>query len=84
MPPSKFCKILGTQFGIKLEPRGPTDNHICFTILSEDDETWFEKDVSGSTYWLDDLIGVLQDAKTELEQNPHLYTRNQWGYNFKG
>jgi hypothetical protein len=77
-------KFLGEQFGVSLTPRGDKDNHICFTILSEDDGSWFTKDVSASSYWIDDLIEQLQMAKRYMKtQKPDMYDGQQLGFKFK-
>lgn len=73
-------KILGGQFGVEIVPRGRDDDHACIQILSEDDDNWFESGSSFSSFWLDDLIKVLQSAKTELQTN---YEKEEFGYKFK-
>lgn len=58
--------LLGDQFGIRIQKRGQGDNHALLVLLAEDDESWYETD-SFSSYWLDDLIETLKNAKFILE-----------------
>lgn len=58
--------LLGKQFGVKITKRSLGDNHVCIRLLSEDDESWYEKDWF-SSYWLKDLIEVLRNASFLLE-----------------
>jgi hypothetical protein len=77
-------EIKHKQFGVRLEARGENDPHVCFQLLTEDDEYWGDTDTGGSTYWLDDLIGVLQAAKTALETSPEFEKeKNGYGWDFK-
>lgn len=70
-------KILGEQAGVKLIPRGKDDNHILIQLLAEDDENWHETDYIFSSYWLDDLIKVLELTKTHLNNNTN---KSQCGF----
>ncbi len=55
--------FIGRQFSVGLRPRAREDRHVCFTILSEDDGTWFISSGRGSsTYWLPSLLQVLEEA----------------------
>lgn len=54
--------------GVRLKNRGSNDPHIIVTLLSEDDEMWFEK-CSFSSSWLDEMIEVLSAAKDWMEKN---------------
>jgi hypothetical protein len=70
--------------GIKLEKRGDNDNHICIRFLGEDDEHWWETDVSFSSYWIDEYIKMLQAAKAVCEaQEPDIYEGRHCGWKFK-
>jgi hypothetical protein len=66
----RHSEIKGGQFGVRFEPRGQDDPHVCIQLLSEDDTNWFEVGNSFSSFWLDDLIAQLTAAKTLLEQGP--------------
>lgn len=72
-------ELKGKQFGVRLVQRASKDEHICIQLLSEDDENWFEVGNSFSAYWLDDLISILQNAKTILEADT---LKHRWGYDF--
>ncbi len=61
-------KILGEQFGVEFIDRG--DGHIMIQLLSEDDEHWHNIGTSFSSFWIYDLIEVLDNAKTYLETKP--------------
>lgn len=78
----KNFEIKGKQFGVRFEPRGDgaNDNHICIQILTEDDENWFEAGNSFSSYWLEDLITVLQTANDAMKQNAK--KDGKYGYKF--
>ena len=75
-------RILGEQFGVEFKQRGHKDNHICIQLLNEDDENWFDKGKSFSSYWIDDLIQVLNLAKAELESKAKK-DKKGWGYVFR-
>jgi hypothetical protein len=77
-------KILGKQFGVKFEGRGVDDKHILVRLLTEDDETWHETGVCCSSFWIDDLIEVLQQTKSYLNaQEPDICDGRQYGWKFK-
>ena len=79
-PECNFEKIfLGDQFGVILTKRGVNDNHICFNIISEDDENWSISDNS-SSFWLPDCLEVLHYVEKWLEENAE---KGEWGYSFK-
>ena len=77
--------------GVLLRKRGPNDPHICFEIISEDDENWFPYSGGGSSsYWFDCYIAALTAAKKWCEEEalPHVgqYTHNPdipCGWRFK-
>jgi hypothetical protein len=72
--------FLGTCCGVALVKRGPNDNHICFIILTEDDENWFVSNNLCSTYWLPDLEKQLIYAKRWIIKNAE---KDTYGYRFK-
>ena len=71
--------------GVRLVKRGENDSHISIQILSEDDGNWFVDEINQfSSYWIDDLIEQLKNAKLFIEsQNPDIYEGKQYGYKFK-
>lgn len=73
----------GNCKGVRLKKRGADDNHISVQLLTEDDEMWYEGD-SFSSYWIDELIEQLQNAKKFIEtQDPDIYNNRQFGWKFK-
>lgn len=72
--------FLGVCCGIALVPRGKSDNHICFIILTEDDGNWFVTNNLLSTHWLPDLEKQLEYAKSWLIKNAE---KDSYGYRFK-
>lgn len=72
--------FLGECQGVGLIPRGPKDNHICFLILSEDDENWFCSNESGSSFWIPDLVKQLDQALKWMRENA---VEEGFGYKFK-
>lgn len=78
---SDFEKVfLGGCNGIGLTKRGPDDPHVCFTILTEDDENWFVDSGGASSFWLKDLQTVLAEAMDWIEKNcdPDIPTNDSW------
>lgn len=75
-------EVKGSQFAVELVPRGPKDNHICLQLKGEDDENWFNIGNSFSSFWLNDLIRVLQNAQTMLDDQC-VKDPKGWGYDFK-
>ncbi len=76
-------EIKNEQFGVKLERRGEDDPHVCFQIFSDASDSWrLSIGNSFSSYWLDDLIQVLQTAKTHLEKACKKQA-DGYGYEFK-
>lgn len=77
--------FLGGVSGVLLRPRGVSDPHICFEIISEDDGFWFPYTGNGaSSSWFDDTIAVLAAAKAWCEQNaiPDVHEGRQYGWIF--
>jgi hypothetical protein len=72
----------GNCMGVKLRERGPNDPHITVILEVEDDENWYEQ-CDFSSYWLDELIEKLQQAKKFCEsQEPDNYENHQYGWKF--
>ena len=65
-----MIKILGEQFGVEFLARGENDKHIVVQLLSEDDEIWHKMGNPFSSFWIDDLIAVINQAKIYLEGKP--------------
>jgi len=63
-------KFEGTAHRICLRPRNRKDGdmHIAVEIDCEDDDNWFNKS-SFSSFWIDELIQLLQTAKNYMENN---------------
>ena len=75
----------GNCKGVRLKPRGNNDPHICLTILTEDDECWFEGSSHFSSYWCSDLVEQLKQAQYYMETNcdPDMYDGIQYGWKFR-
>ena len=82
---SEKIDFKGDCKGIRLTRRGENDPHIMVNILTEDDENWFvNENNTFSSYWIDDLIKQLNNAKSFIEsQEPDIYENNQYGFKFK-
>jgi hypothetical protein len=81
----QYVKIfLGGCFGIGLRPRGKADNHICFTLLVEDDEHWFPSCSGGSSSWLEDVLEVTRAATNWCLSYavPDMHNGRQYGWKF--
>lgn len=67
----------GSCMGVDIRSRGgDVKDHAMVVMYVEDDEIWHEKE-SFSSYWLDEQIRVLQEAKAYLDAN---YDKGKWGY----
>lgn len=66
----------GRQHGVTLQDRGPDDHHQCISLWTEDDECWKPVAVF-SSFWLDELIDTLINARDHLKTN---YVKGDWGY----
>ena len=81
--------FLGSVCGVVLRKRGP-DDHICFEIISEDDEYWFPYSAGSSSYWLPDYRRVLRAAEAwcRMKALPDMYQHHpdgpkvQYGWKF--
>lgn len=71
--------------GVAITKRGNTDNHLCFNIITEDDEQWFgSQSESSSSSWIDELIEQLIRARDFLKsQDPDMHNGKQYGYTLK-
>lgn len=72
--------IKRTVFGIRFDKRGENDRHVVLRLLGEDDGNWFDRDVYFSSFWLDELIRVLEQAKRDMQEGCE---SEQWGYKFR-
>lgn len=78
--------ITDTCHGVLFTRRGKDDPHVMFTIITEDDESWFVSTVDPSSFWTKRLIKVLQEAQEWMEENcePDIdKDGHQWGYKFR-
>lgn len=69
------------QFGVRFVPRGPGDPHVCAQIISEDDGNWTTSGGSFSSFWIDDFICALQEAKKKLDSHA-TFQRDGFGWRF--
>lgn len=84
--PTARVLILGNCKGIALHPRGRKDEHVLFTILTEDDEDWFVSGSGSSSYWMPELVAVLDAAKEWMDTNclsDNGRHGEVWGYVFQ-
>jgi hypothetical protein len=82
-----FEKVfLGQCMGVGLDRRGVDDPHVCFALLVEDDGNWFAQGEShSSSFWLPELIEVLQEAHAWLEKHGEPDGEDgKHGFRFKG
>ena len=85
-PVVDMVTIKGACIGVQLEKRGPSDPHILFRMLVEDDENWFPQDFCVSSSWIDETIQVLKTARDMMRNTatPDLADNGrQYGYRFK-
>ena len=79
-----MIEFKGECKGVRLVSRGKKDSHISIEILAKDDGNWFECGTPFSSYWVNELIQKLQEAKQFIEtQEPDIYEGKQYGYKFK-
>jgi hypothetical protein len=60
-------KFLGECFGIEIKDNGHDNNYKLLSVMVQNDEVWFNKE-EFSSYWLDDLINVLTQAKNYINK----------------
>lgn len=58
----------GDCMGVGLDRRGDKDNHIMLTLMIGDDGNWHDRDFQVDSYWIDELIEKLEDAKSYMER----------------
>ena len=85
-----MIKILGKCLGVEFVARGEhsvseyvgkeKDKHIVIQLLVEDDGIWHKVGNGFSSFWLDDLIEVLNKARKILDTMPE---DNGVGHKFK-
>jgi hypothetical protein len=81
----KERNFLGECMGIRLVPRGEKDNHVMLVLMVEDDGNWHEED-SFSSYWLPELMEMLQTAQEYMSLHCKPITDDQGchaGWEFK-
>lgn len=69
-------------FGLDFVKRGANDNHTCIKLFAEDDGHYWETN-NFSSYWIDTLITILQEAREELNNKDRFTPDGKWGYKFK-
>lgn len=74
--------VEGKFFGIDFSKRDDSDDHAMVDIYSRGTKLWF-KDDSFSSYWIDDLVDVLNQAKIILEKDLKKED-DDYGYRYKG
>lgn len=74
--------FLGECVGVRLVTRGPIDNHICFEILVEDDGMWGKSSSFASSYWIPELMEVMQEVYSYL-QNEQVRDQTGFGWMLK-
>ncbi len=79
---NKIMEIKGGQLGVILHPRSNEDNHVCVQIISEDDGNWSKNGQYFSSFWIDDLIFVLEEAKEKMKRKCKK-GKDGFGYEFK-
>ena len=77
--------FLGRCHGIACYKRCENaDAHIMIAPLTEDDGCWFLSNGGSSSFWIDDMIEVLNAVNEWLKtQEPDIYKSRQCGYKFK-
>lgn len=68
----------GEMFGVEIRDRGENDTHKVVTLLGEDDEFW-HRITTFSSYWIDDLIRQLEITKAHLEKHSHKGKHGYYG-----
>lgn len=74
----------GRCMGVRLVPRSLDDPHVCFDLLTEDDDKWLGGIQSPSSFWLPDLQKVLRKAAAWMRKNcvESVYKGETFGYDF--
>lgn len=81
---NRESKFLGNCMGVTIRSRGD-DGHIMFSICVADDGHWHEKLDGASSYWLDELIEKLEQARAFMRtQEPDVVNGKRYGYKFRG
>ena len=62
--------FIGESHAVQLADRGLEDTHTLVYIFGEDDEDWFQVD-RFSSYWLDELIDKLVEARNYMRKHYH-------------
>jgi len=58
-------------YALVLHTRDRGDNHIGFTVLTEDDTNWFKSNdgLSGSSYWICNIMILFSEAESWCMMN---------------
>lgn len=75
-------ELRGKQFAVSLSKRGPEDPHIVIQLMSEDDEQWFPVGNAFSSYWIEDLLQVLELAQFSLARSDK-FEKDPSGYGYQ-
>jgi len=78
----KNRELIGELFAVELEDRGTKDQHTMINLYSEDDERYHQA-ILFSSYWIDDLIDVLERTKRRLENSRQYTEDGDFGYRRK-
>lgn len=73
-----FRIIEGSCIGVGLSTRGRADSVICMTILSEDDECYFESTNGWCAWWLPHINKFLQEVEKELNEKYPKNAHGEW------
>ena len=63
-------KILGECLGVELIERLNKDGHVMIQLLVEDDGIWHELGTPFSSFWIKDLVNVIEATSTHLRNMP--------------
>lgn len=84
--PRTFKVFVGACHAIALNTRGEKDDHVCVSILTEDDTNWFiSKHDEFSSYWTEPLLHLLTEATEWMKKHcePDMKDGKQYGWKVK-
>lgn len=78
----EIITFYGDCHAVRLATRDKNDQHVMFQIMTEDDGHWFYSNICPSSYWLPEIIKLLQKAEKWMKANckPDIYKGNQFGW----
>lgn len=62
----------GEQSAVVVHLRDQNDDHLCFSILGEDDGNWFNRTGGASSFWFPELLTLMVRTKKWLRSNAEL------------